>query len=345
MPESLTLEQVARAARVSTATVSRIINGTGTVSAHKRAAVMEAIERLGYRPNMMAQALARGSTMSVGVLTPDIASPFYSAVLRGVERGFGGSGYHPVFASEEWRVSSASDSLDLLVSRRVDAMIVLGGNTPLDRLRELAGLMPLVVLGRELPGLEGQCLEVDQTVGAEQATHHLLALGHRRIVHLAGPEDHADARARLAGYRRALRDAGVPEAPELIVPGDFSEAGGHAATEALLAAGVPFTAIFAANDQSSAGAQLALFRRGLRVPTDLSVVGFDDIPGSAFERPPLTTVRQPTGDMGQAAAAMVLALLRGEQPSMPTFRAALVERESTAPVPTVRSNARGRKKG
>ena len=331
MSEPFTLEQVAREARVSTATVSRIINGTGTVSAHKRAAVMEAIERLGYRPNAVAQALARGNTMTVGVLTPDIASPFFSAILRGVEQGLDGSGYHPVFASEQWRVAEAPATLDLLLARRVDAMIVLGGNTAPERLRQLARQMPLVVVGRGVPGLEGQCLTVDQAAGAREATRHLLALGHRRIVHLAGPEDHPDARARLAGYRTALREAGVPEVPELIVPGDFSEPGGYAATEALLASGVAFTAIFAANDQSAAGAQLALFRRGLRVPGGVSVVGFDDIPGSAFERPPLTTVRQPTDPVGRAAAALVLALLREQPFDPPPFRVELIERESTAP--------------
>ncbi|GGJ52202.1 LacI family DNA-binding transcriptional regulator [Deinococcus roseus] len=325
----VTLEQVALEARVSTATVSRIINGTGKVSARRKKQVMDAIEKLGYRPNLVAQSLARGQSMNVGVLTQDISSPYFSQMHKGIEQGFQGSGYHPIFVSEEWRDDQDHAALEVLLSRRVDALIVLGGYIEDDVLLKISRNTPMVVVGRLVPGLEKQCLQVNNHHGGLLATRHLLDLGHRHIAHIAGPDTHYDAVERMAGYMQALQEAGVPLNRQLVVEGQFSEEGGMRATEKLLKLGMPFTAIFACNDQSALGAQLVLQKKGFRIPQDISVVGYDDLSHSAFIYPPLTTVRQPGLKMGRAAAQCVLDLLSEKSPHLPAFHNELVVRESS----------------
>ncbi|HWG85212.1 MAG TPA: substrate-binding domain-containing protein, partial [Deinococcales bacterium] len=190
--------------------------------------------------------------------------------------------------------------------------------------------MPLVAVGRSIRGLEERCLRVDNVRGAYLGTRHLIELGHRRIGFIAGRHSHRDARDRLEGYTRAIEEAGIGHSPELVVQGDFSEQSGLLAMEGLFARNALFTAVVCANDQSAYGARLALFRRGVRVPDDVSLVGFDDLPGSSFALPPLTSVRQPTWEMGLAAARYALALLDDKPYQPPQFDVELVVRESTA---------------
>jgi len=170
-------------------------------------------------------------------------------------------------------------------------------------------------------------------IGAAAATRHLLSLGHERIAHLAGPAGHQHATDRRDGYTRALVEAGRKVDPDLIVEGTFDERSGLEGTQALLARGTKLTAIFAANDPMACGALLALYRRGIRVPQDVSLVGFDDQPYSAYATPPLTTVRQPTLEMGAAAVKMLMAALAAESWRPPVFRTELVVRDSTAEAP------------
>ncbi|ADV67540.1 LacI family DNA-binding transcriptional regulator [Deinococcus maricopensis] len=331
MTESvITLEDVARAAGVSPSTVSRVLNGSAKVAAPKHDTVMRVVRELGYRPNPIAQGLASGRSMSIGVLTQDITSPFYGDMLHGIEEGLYGSPYHPVFASGHWHVEDETSALHTLLNRPVDALIVLGGHTPDASLLALAGRVPVIAVGRRLHGHDLACLNIDNVSGAHQGVQHLLDLGHTHIAHIAGPSAHRDARDRLDGYRRALQNAGLPINDQLIVEGDFMEPSGLLAVETLITRGAPFTAIFAANDQMAYGARLALFRRGIRVPEDVSLVGFDGLPGSAFTTPPLTTVRQPTFEMGRAAAQAALNALNGNAPHLPRLATELVVRESTA---------------
>lgn len=333
MADPVTLEMVAQEAKVSTATVSRIINGTGKVSPRRKKMVLDAIEKLGYRPNLVAQSLARGQSMNVGVLTQDISSPYFSQIHKGIEQGFQGSGYHPIFVSEEWQDDQQHTAMEVLLSRRVDALIVLGGYIEDEVLIKISSSTPVVVVGRNVPGLSTQCLSTDNQLGGRLATQHLIGLGHRHIAHLAGPETHHDAVDRLSGYMQALSEARIPLNRKLVVDGLFSEEGGVRATETLLAQGIPFTAIFAGNDQAALGAQLVLQKRGLKVPQDISVVGFDDLSGSAFCYPPLTTIRQPALKMGKTAAQYVLSLLEDRWFLPPTFAAELIVRESSGPAP------------
>jgi LacI family transcriptional regulator len=330
--QRVTIRDIAGHAGVSVATVSRVLNNTVPVARAKRAAVMDAVEALGYRPNVVAQELARGHTQAVGILPQGISNPFYSRLLKGVEQGLRGSAYYPLFASGEQPAEQAS-ALDLLLTHRVEALILMGGHIPDDEVLAVAKRLPVVTIGRTIRGLERRCVRVENHEGAYKATRHLRDLGHTRIAHITGLPWHGDAVARLEGYVSALRDTGIEFDPALIVEGDFEEQSGLAGAEKLLQARVPFTAIFAGNDQMAFGAGLALFRRGVQVPRDVSLIGFDDQPSAAYTWPPLTTIRQPAVEMGFATARTILDELRGRGFVQPTFHTDLVLRASTAPPP------------
>ncbi len=324
-----TLGQVAAAAGVSPSTVSRILNGTATVSDDKRKAVDEAIRTLGFRPNPVARGLAGGRTLSVGVLTQTVSSPFYGEALHGIELELEREGYIPLIASGHWQEDEERKALDALMARRVDGLIVLAGRLSNDALQAYADQVPVVVVGRQLTGPRLFSMEFDNVEGARLATQHLVERGHERIAFIAGDPGHTDALERQAGYRAALADAGVRFDPALVREGDFTETGGLQAVTRLLDSRLPFSAIFAANDQMATGAALALYRRGLRIPDDVSLVGFDDLLGAQFSLPPLTTVKQSIEEIGRQAALAMLALLRGVEPKAEMPPPELVVREST----------------
>lgn len=325
----VTLDMVAAAAGVSAATVSRILNGTAIVSDDKRAAVDEAIARLGFVPNPVARGLAGGRTLSIGVVTQAIDSPFYGGALRGIEDTLSAAGYSPLFVSGQWSAAHEARCIDALRSRRVDGIIVLTGRLSDAALAETARELPVVVTGRHLkaPGL--YALDFDNFEGARLATHHLLALGHRRIAFISGDLKHPDGKERLRGYRSALEAAGLDYEPALVMPGNFTEASGLASVERLIDSREPFTAIFAANDQMAFGAGLGLHRRKLRVPDDVSLVGFDDLASSVYSIPPLSTVHHPVYELGQLAATAMLQLLAGQKPTLALPTPRLMVRESS----------------
>jgi LacI family transcriptional regulator len=327
----VTLEMVAQAAGVSPSTVSRILNGTAAVATEKRQAVDEAIARLGFVPNPVARGLAGGRTLSVGVVTQAIDSPFYGGALRGVEEALDKAGYSPLFVSGHWNATVEARCIEVLRARRVDGIIVLDGRLADTTLRGCARTLPLVVTGRTLSAPNLYSLQFDNFEGARMATEHLLAQGHQRIAFIAGDAAHPDALERERGYRAALEAAGRPFDPAMVVPGRFHEEGGSAATERLLESGQRFTAIFAANDQMAIGACLALHRHGLRVPQAVSVVGFDDLLACRHTMPPLTTVHQPAYELGQLAAESMLQMLQGEKPTAALPPPRLVLRGSTQP--------------
>lgn len=325
----VTLDMVAQAAGVSPSTVSRILNGTAVVADAKREAVDAAIARLGFVPNPVARGLAGGRTLSVGVVTQAIDSPFYGVALRGIEDELDKAGYSPLFVSGHWNAVEEARCIDMLRARRVDGIIVLGGRLSDSALRTYAKALPMVVTGRTLKAPNLHSLHFDNVDGARLATEYLLSLGHRRIAFIAGDAGHLDALEREQGYRLALEAAGVPYNEELVVPGLFHEEGGLAAAERLLEGRQRFSAIFAANDQMAVGACLALHRRSLRVPQDYSVVGFDDLLASRHALPPLTTVHQPAYELGQIASQAMLQMLRGDKPTSAMPPPRLIVREST----------------
>lgn len=325
----VTLEQVASMAGVSPSTVSRILNGTASVSAAKQQAVKAAIEQLGFRPNPVARGLAGGRTLSVGVVTQTISSPFYGEALHGIEDELERAGYIPLFVSGHWQESEERKALQALLSRRVDGLIVLAGSLGDKELLAYARQLPMVVAGRRLQAEGVVSLAFDNITGGQLATRHLIECGHTRIAFIAGEGSHQDALDREAGFRQAMAEAGLAVDPALMMPGDFTEPGGLMAVGRLLESRQPFTAIFAANDQTAIGAALGLYRRNVRVPDDISLVGFDDLAPAKFAIPPLTTVRQPVYDMGCQAALAMLAMLRGEPHEVALPPPELVPREST----------------
>lgn len=325
----VTLHKVAQAAGVSPSTVSRILNGTAKVSADKIEAVQAAIQALGFRPNPVARGLAGGRTLSVGVVTQTISSPFYGEALHGIEDELERAGYIPIFVSGHWHEAGERKALEALLSRRVDGIIVLAGRLPDEELQAHANQVPMVVVGRDLQGPRLFSFGFDNLTGGLLATQHLIECGHRRIAFIAGDPAHQDALDRQAGYRQALQEAGLAYDPALVMPADFTESGGLLAVNRLLDSRLSFTAIFAANDQTAIGAALGLYRRNVRVPDDVSLVGFDDLAPAKFAVPPLTTVRQSVYEMGSQSAVAMLQMLRGEEPTVALPQPQLVPREST----------------
>jgi LacI family transcriptional regulator len=320
---------VASTAGVSPSTVSRILTGNARVSDDKRHAVEEAIARLNYQPNVLARGLAQGRTLSIGVLTQDISSPFYGEALRGIEDELVGTGIVPLFVSGHWNVQDEVERMAHLLSRRVDGVIVLTGRLTDEQIRSYAQRVPMVVTGRLLSGDNIASMRVDDFKGAHRATQHLIGLGHQRIVHIAGPQDHVDSVERLNGYRQALEDAGLPFDPRLVVYADFLEPSGVLAINELLEARQSFTAVFASNDQMAYGARLALHQRHIRVPEEVSLIGFDDLPGSRYVIPPLSSIHQPVYELGQAAARVLLEMFEGSKRQVTLPEPQLVVREST----------------
>ncbi len=277
----------------------------------------------------MARGLAGGRTLSVGVVTQTISSPFYGEALLGIEDELERAGYIPLFVSGHWTEAEERKAIDALMSRRVDGLIVLAGRLSNHALQGYAKRVPMVVVGRELKAPQLFSMNFDNRAGAALATQHLIECGHTRIAFIAGDPGHEDALEREAGYRQALKQAGIAFDPGLVMPGDFTEAGGLLAVNRLLDSRVRFTAIFASNDQAAIGAALGLYRRNVRVPDDVSLVGFDDVAPARFAIPPLTTVKQSVYETGAQAALAMLELLKGNAPSVTLPPPALVPREST----------------
>lgn len=328
-----TLVQVARHAGVSTSTVSRHLNGQLVVAPDTAARIDEAVLALRYRPDLTARGLATGRSRTVGVVTPQVGSAFFTQAARGVEDGLSALGYSALFVNGHWSPTEESARLAGLAGRGVDGLVLIYGTLDADEIVRLAHGIPVVQIGRDITAAGVYSLWLDQTAGARLVVRHLVELGHRRIAHIAGPDALPDSIERLNGYRQALAEAGIACDERLVVRGSYLSDDGAAAMQALLDRGLPFSAVFAANDETAYGALLALHRRGLRVPHDLSLVGFDDLPHSAFVVPPLTSVRQPLDVLGRDAAAAVVALIEGRRPGGHGGRLTLVPRESVRAVP------------
>lgn len=327
-----TITDIARLAKVSKSTVSRVLNESSPVHPEKREAVLAAMERLNYHPNQVARSLAGGSSMTLGVVTQNIGSPFYDSVTQGVIHGLAGTGFSPLFADGQWDPQLESAAIQTLLNRNVDGLIMVGGKLDGRELEKLRRGKPTIAVARYARGWKGPSIAIDNFAAALEVTRYLIRAGHRRIAHIMGIPDHQDALDRYRGYCEAYQETSLERDPELVAEGNFSSQSGVLAVESFLYRGVSFSAIFAANDEMAMGARLALYRRGIRVPEDVSIIGFDDQPSSAYMTPPLTTVRQPAVEMGTASAEALLKLLANEPFETPELKAELVIRESVARV-------------
>lgn len=332
---SVTIYDVAKAADVSIATVSRALHGGARVAEGTRRRVLRAVEALEYEPSSIARSLVTRATQTIGLLLPEITNPFFPELVRGVEMVAAERSYTLLLAQTSGDPRTEQRYLDLFRSKGIDGVLVVGLAMGRQRLARFAqGAVPLVSLDREvdLPGTV--LVHLDNRAGARRATDHLLSLGHRAIAHIGGPPTLMVSRERRRGHSDALRAAGVRASASLYAAGNFSEDDGHRACLRLLDSRAAFSAIFAANDLLAIGAIAALKERNVAIPDEISVVGFDDIHLASYTSPALTTVRQPTYDMARCATEILIDAIEGRvRPKTERevlFQGELVVRESTA---------------
>jgi DNA-binding LacI/PurR family transcriptional regulator len=321
---------VARHAGVSHQTVSRVLNGHPNVSPGTRASVLAAIRDLGYRPNVAARTLVTGRTNLLGVISFDTTLYGPASMLYGIQRA-AHPGYSVAIASlERLDRRALTEAVDWFLGQAVDGIIVIAPETAaVEALSDLAPGIPLVAVGCGTRAPVAS-VAIDNRSGAAQATQHLLDLGHETVHHIGGPDSWLDAQERVEGWRRALRAAGAPE-PGLLY-GDWSARSGYEIGYRL--ATMPeVTAVLCGNDPMALGLLRALAERGRRVPRDVSVVGFDDVPEAAFFLPPLTTVRQDFGELGRRALHLLMDRISGERQLGPVLpiEPELVMRASAGP--------------
>lgn len=330
-----TIYDVARLAGVSSATVSRVLNHHATVKPATRERVMRAIRELDYQVNLLASALNTGQTRTIGLILPDIANPFFAEIARGVEESAAENGFNIVMCNTHEQVEREASYVQVLRQKHVDGIIFTSAY--LDD-RNIVALhnsgFPLVLVSREVEELAVDSIRTDDFAGGYQATRHLIALGHTRIALLAGPLRTKPSLDRKKGYEAALERADLPLDPALTFSGEFNLESGVAMAEQLLGAGTPFTAIVAGNDLIAAGAIKVLRRRGIKVPEDVSVIGYDGTALAEMMEPELTTVAQQMHEMGRQATDLLLSRIQGIRTNGPVqvvLPPRLVVGGSTAP--------------
>ncbi|ORM57407.1 lac repressor [Pantoea rodasii] len=324
---SVTLDDVAQLAGVSYQTVSRVLNHSVQVSPRTRAKVEAAMQQLNYVPNRVAQQLAGKATRTLGLATSDLALMAPAQIASAIQQRAAAQGYHLVIAMAH-AAGHAQDTVNELLAQRVDALLI---NLPLDaeqaaQVQQQCGNKPTLFLDVERQAEVAQC-QYQSESGAWQAVEHLIALGHRQIGVLNGPESSASARARFSAWQQAL--ASHQLVPECVLYGDWSAQSGYQALLTLLPDRLP-QALLVANDQMALGAMRALHQHGVRIPAEISIIGYDDTAESAWYQPPLTTVRQDLQQLGAVSVDRLLAVLEGADAEETALETELVLRETTA---------------
>jgi LacI family transcriptional regulator, repressor for deo operon, udp, cdd, tsx, nupC, and nupG len=335
---SATIKDVAQELGMSVATVSRALSRPELLRAATRERVLSAVERLGYRPNLMARGLRQGNAYAILFVAPNL-SPFFLEIFAGAESVTRDSPFSLLFGNSNGDRDHEQHFFDQVASGKADGLILLTGVVP-EAYASGERQSPLVTVLERLPGAVVPIVHTDHHAGALEAVRHLTDLGHRRIAHITGTRRVPSTTRRLEGYRAGLAAAGLRASPELVQTGDFTVSSSAAAVARLMALHEPPTAVLCANDEMAYGAIRALFKMGLSVPQDVSVVGFDDQNLAEFYNPPLTTVNIPRHELGRRAAQEMLDQLAGrDQVREVVLPTRLVVRESTAP-PPVRSLGR-----
>ncbi len=309
---TLRIADIAAMAGVSTATVSRALTSPEKLRADTLARVTEAVQRTGYTPNPAARSLRARRSMVVLVVVPDIANPFFSDVLRGIDEALSGAGYGWLIGNLGNTREKAQEIVDIVQSGQVDGVVLLNGSIPEYDGRSLNTLgVPMVAVCETIAGADFPQVEAQNFEAAREGVSHLLRLGHRRLAYLAGPPDNVLERQRRAGFCDALASARIPMREARFYPGDFTFAAGCAAASRFLAAKNRPTALFAANDEMAIGFLKTVRTAGVEVPEDVSIMGFDGIAFADFVEPTLTTLRQPRRALGQAGASLLVKAMTG----------------------------------
>ena len=302
-----TIKRVADRAGVSIATVSRVSADPAAVSDELRLRVQEAALALNYRPSRAARTLRGRTSQAVGVVIPDLENPFFTAVVRGIDLVLQAAGYTLLLANSDEDAARERTILETLRAEGVAGIIFVPINAARDAYRDvLAPPLHTVAVDRSPSNLRPDLVTVDNVEGTRAGVAHLLAMGHRDVALLGGPSKHSTAKERERGYEDALRAAGRPLRPELVYYGDFREGGGYDGMKALIALPHRPTAVFVANNLMTLGAFRALHEAGIRIPEEIAVVGFDDMPWATSLNPPLTVASQPSQEIGSSAADLLL---------------------------------------
>ncbi|MFM1653660.1 LacI family DNA-binding transcriptional regulator [Brevibacillus sp. B_LB10_24] len=307
-----TIYDVAKAAGVSIATVSKVINNTGRISEKTRKLVLNIMKEMNYQPSVVASALTGKSTYTIGLMIPDLANPFFSGLARSIEDHAHVLGYNIVICSTDYEPDKEAKYISLLLQKSVDGIILASGFENIDAVKELIKQkVPLAILAREIPSLEVDTVAIDDCLGGYQAASHLIGLGHKKIAIIA--RDLWSNRERMRGYRLALDEAGISYGKEVEYVRESNVESGKQLAEKLLRSEDPPTAIFACNDLLAVGAIQAARERGMSVPADLSIVGFDNTVWASAIDPPLTTVAQPIRDMGTQVMNLLVQEINGQK--------------------------------
>ena len=333
----ISIKDIARAAGVSHSTVSRSLSDSPLVNSETKARIRQLSIEMGYTPNAAARSLVMGRTRTVGVVVTTIADPFIAEVTQGIESTAYEHGYSVILASSNSDPSREIAAVEMLRSKRVDGVIVTSsrvGALYQDHLERIGVPVVLINNHSEQSGRYTFSITVDNEHGGHLATRHLVELGHRRIAYIAAQVNHSSNMGRLAGYRQALSEAGIPFDPAMVLAGNGRVEGGERCWSQLAALTNPPTAVFCYNDMTAIGLLRDVRQVGLMVPQDVSIVGFDDIPFASYVYPALTTIAQPKFEMGQQATEMVLALMKAQasndvQAADITIKGELIVRESS----------------
>jgi len=313
-----TIKDVSELAGVSQATVSRVLNGTTRVDDDKKRRVMDAIKTLGYRPNAHAKSLASNRSNSIGMVVSELAGPYFGEMMAGAEAVIRRNDKQMLIASSHASEAEEKDVIDFLVSCRCDALILHAETISDDDLLKVQEQgIDLVLLNRFIPQIADQCFVLDNELGGFLATEHMIQQQRRRVACILGPQWKHDAKERFDGYMRALKQYQVPFDPELIVDGDFQEAGGRSGVEKLLQKGVQFDALVCANDEMALGAMELLTQRDIAIPEQVAVIGFDDIAYARYVTPKLSSIHFPVRQIAADAAWLVMQRAYKIEPPQP----------------------------
>jgi DNA-binding LacI/PurR family transcriptional regulator len=329
---SVSIYDIAKKAGVAPSTVSRALEDHPRIGATTKKRIQELAREMDYVPSTVAKSLATNKTLTIGMVLATISDPFMGRVVEGVEQVAIEAGFNVFISTSQNDRQREIAAIKMLQKRRVDGIIVIASHL-FDQYPRFYGSskVPIVIINEQKPGETMHFVTVDDVHGAQLAVEHLLALGHRRIGYVGVTNRPKSNQYRLKGYQDALEAAGIASDPALIFISDTIEdhaKGGEASLEPLLAAGA--TAVFCFNDTTAIGLLAACHKRGLSVPDNLSIIGFDDIDMAAYTMPPLTTIRQPRFELGQRAMHMMLALLAGQEPQNQIIPGELVVRQTTA---------------